>query len=146
MNLIRGDGEGMWDLHLDSVQKAVKLLEGMDATNYKRWGETYLEDMRRLSVTAPEVHRAFMIRQFVVKRAIGEFNAVGSDLALEQSIQRSKKSPGGVIGKTQEAKFVAEWETIYHEMLGVSNLYPEVSGIRMQNQCKRRRERFVTKK
>ena len=88
MNLIRGDGEGMWDLHLDSVQKAVKLC--VDATNYKRWGETYLEDMRRLSVTAPEVHRAFMMGQFVVKRAIGEFNAVGLDLALEQSIQRSK--------------------------------------------------------
>ena len=117
----------MWDLHLDSVQKAVKLFEAMDATNYKRWGETYLEDMRRLSVTAPEVHRAFMMGQFVVKRAIGEFNAVGLDLALEQSIQRLKKSPGGVIGKTQEAKFVAEWETIYHEMLGVSNLYREVS-------------------
>ena len=127
MNLIRGDREGMWDLHLDSVQKAVKLFEAMDATNYKRWGETYLEDMRRLSVTAPEVHRTFMMGPFVVKRAIGEFNAVGLDLALEQSIQRLKKSPGGVIGKTQEAKFVAEWETIYHEMLGVSNLYREVS-------------------
>ena len=59
--------------------------------------------------------------------------AVGLDLALEKSIQRLKKSPGGVFGKTQEAKFVAEWETIYHEMLGVSNLYREVSGIRMQN-------------
>ena len=90
MNLIRGDGEGMWDLHLDSMQKAVKLFEAMDVTNYKRWGEIYLEDMRRLSVTAPEVHRAFMMGQFVVKRAIGEFNAVGLDLALEQSIQRSK--------------------------------------------------------
>ena len=133
MNLIRGDGEGMWDLHLDSVQKAVKLFEAMDATNYKRWRETYLEDMRRLSVTAPEVHGAFMMGQFEVKRAIGEFNAVGLDLALEQSIQRSKKSTWGVIGKTQEAKFVAEWETIYHEMLGVINLYRKVSGIRMQN-------------
>ena len=86
MNLIRGDGEGMCDLHLDSVQKAVKLFESMDATNYERWEETYLEYMRRLPVTAPEVHRTFMMGQFVVKRAIGEFNAVGLDLALEQSI------------------------------------------------------------
>ena len=46
MNLIRGDGEAMWDLHLDSVQKAVKLFEIMDS-NYERWGETHLEDMRR---------------------------------------------------------------------------------------------------
>ena len=57
--------------------------------------------MRRLPVTAPEVHRAFKMGQFVVKRAISEFNAVGLGLALEQSIQRSKKIPGGVIGKTQ---------------------------------------------
>ena len=76
---------------------------------------------------ATEVHGAFMMGHFVVKRAIGEFNAVGLDLALEQSIQRSKKSPEGVIGKTQEAKFVAEWEKIYHEMLGASNLYREAS-------------------
>ena len=47
MNLIRGDGEAMWNLHLDSMQKAVKLFEIMDSTNYERWGETYLEDMRR---------------------------------------------------------------------------------------------------
>ena len=86
MNFIRGDGEGMWDLHLDSVQKAVKLFEAMDATNYERWEETYLEYMRRLPVTAPEVHRTFMMGHFVVKRAIGEFNAVGLDLDLEQSI------------------------------------------------------------
>ena len=103
----------MWNLHCNSVQKAVKFFEAMDATNYERWGETYLEDMRRLPLTAPEVHRTFMVGPFVVKRAIGEFNAVGLDLALEQSIKRSKKSPGGVTGKRQEAKFVAEWETIY---------------------------------
>ena len=103
----------MWNLHLNSVQKTVKFFEAMVATNYKRWGETYLEDMRQLPVTAPEVHRTFMVGPFAMKRAVGEFNAVGLDLALEQSIQRSKKSPGGVTGKTQEAKFVAEWETIY---------------------------------
>ena len=97
MNLIRGDSEGMWYLNLDFMQKAVELFEAMDATNYERWRETYLQDMRRLPVTAPEVHRAFMMGQ----RAISEFNAVGLDLALEQSIQRSKKTPGGVIGKTQ---------------------------------------------
>ena len=94
----------MWNLHLNSVQKTVKFFEAIYATNYERWGETYLEDMRQLPVTAPEVHRTFMVGPFVMKRAIGEFNAVGLDLALEQSIQRSKKSPGGVTGKTQEAK------------------------------------------
>ena len=36
MNLIRGDGEAMLDLHFDSVQKAVKLFEIMDSTNYER--------------------------------------------------------------------------------------------------------------
>ena len=87
----------MWDLHLDYMQKAVELFEAIDATNYERWRETYLEDMRRLPVTAPEVHRAFMMGQFVVKRAISKFNAVGLDLALEQSIQRSKKTPREVI-------------------------------------------------
>ena len=69
----------MRNLHLNSVQKTVKFFEAMDATNYERWGETYLEDMRQLPVTAPEVHRTFMVGPFAMKRAVGEFNAVGLD-------------------------------------------------------------------
>ena len=36
-------------------------------------------------------------------------------MCLEQTINRSQKSPGGIIGSTKKKKFVAQWE-IYTEV------------------------------
>ena len=49
-------------------------------------------------------------------------------MCLEQTINRSQKSCGGIIGSTNRKKYVAQWEIIYHEMLVVSNVQREVSG------------------
>ena len=51
------------------------------------------------------------------------FNAVSTDLALEQAIQRSAKSFNVIIGKTKSADCVAEWFLIYHEELAITNTY-----------------------
>ena len=48
-------------------------------------------------------------------------------MRLEQTINRSQKSAGGIIGITKRKQFVAQWEIIYHEMLAVVNLQDEVS-------------------
>jgi len=50
-------------------------------------------------------------------------------MALEQTINRSQKSASGIIGNTRKKKFVAMWELVYHEMLAVSNLFRELSGV-----------------
>ena len=50
----------------------------------------YLEDMHMLPVTAPGVYQAFMAGKFVGKRTHGKFNAVGADMALEQTIGRKR--------------------------------------------------------
>ena len=85
--------------------------------------------MRRVPATAPEVYQQFMAGQFPVKRKPGQFKAVAADMCLEQTINRSQKSPGGIIGSTKKKKFVAQWEINYHELLSVSNLYRQVSGV-----------------
>ena len=133
LNLIRADREGLFELHLDSVQQSQKIFAALDATNYLRWSSLYLEDMRRLPVTAPETHQAFMEGHFVVKRTPGKFRAVGLDMCLEQTINRSMKGSGGIIGSTRKKNSVAEWEIVYHEMLAVSNLHREKSGVKKQN-------------
>jgi len=48
-----------------------------------------MEDMRKLPQIAPYVHQAFLAGKFVVKRAHGLFKAVGVDICLEQTINRS---------------------------------------------------------
>ena len=128
-NLVRADREGDWELHLQAVQALLPIFAAFDSTNYLRWCALYLEDMHKLPVTAPNVYQAFTAGKFVVKRTYGKFNAVGADMALEQTINRSQKSASGIIGSTRKKKFVAMWELIYHEMLAISNLFRELSGI-----------------
>ena len=86
--------------------------------------------MHKLPETAPEVYKAFTAGKFVIKRTPGKFKAVGADMALEQTINRSQKSTGGIIGSTRRKQYVARWELIHHEMIAITNLHREVGGIR----------------
>ena len=128
-NLVHADRDGDWTLHLHAIQALLPIFAAFDSTNYLRWCSLYLEDMHKLPDTAPDVYRAFMAGKFVVKRTHGKFNAVGADMALEQTINRSQKSASGIICNTRKKKFVAMWEIIYHEMLAISNLFRELCGV-----------------
>ena len=48
-------------------------------------------------------------------------------MKLDQTIQRSNKSSGGVIGKTRNKKFVIEWELACHEILSICNVFRNVT-------------------
>jgi hypothetical protein len=62
-------------------------------------------------------------------RTHGVFRAVSVDMALEQKINRSRKSAFGIIGNTRIKKLVPMWELTYHEMLVKSNIFRKLSGI-----------------
>ena len=66
------------------------------------------------------------IHMFVGKTNTGSFNDVAPDMKLEQTIQRSKKGAGGIIGQTKRSPFVSERELVYHEILGISNSFSEI--------------------
>ena len=91
-DLVRADCEGTWDLHLQSVQAVLPLFARYDRINYLRWGSVYLEDIRKLAQDAPSVFENFKAGKFVVKRIEGQFAAVGADMGLEQTINRSQKT------------------------------------------------------
>ena len=128
-DLVRADREGNWQLHLQTIQSALPIFAGCDHTNYYRWAAVYLEDMRRLQKDAPDVYENFAAGKFSIKRTAGKFNAIGADMCLEQTINRSQKSASGIIGSTKKKKFVAQWEIIYHEMLAVVNIQWQISGV-----------------
>ena len=128
-DMVRADREGDWQLHLLTVQNVLPLFAVFDKVNYLRWCSVYIEDMRQLPHKAPEIWEAFMDGRFVVKRKGGLFNAVGADLCLEQTINRSQKSASGIIGSTKQKSFVAKWELIYHEMFALSKAQRELSEI-----------------
>jgi hypothetical protein len=65
----------------------------------------------------------FMAGKFVVKRQGGPFSDVAADMALEQTINKSSKSSGGIIGSTKKKVFVGQWNLTYHELLAVGNAF-----------------------
>ena len=79
--------------------------------------------MRTLKDDHPKLHAEFVKGHFVVKSNTGSFNAVAPDMKLEQTIQRSQKSSGGIIGQTRQCDYVSEWEMCYHEVLAISNTF-----------------------
>ena len=71
---------------------------------------------------------------FAVKHNPGKFKAIGMEQTLEQTINRSSKSQGGIIGSTRKKASVAQWQLIHHKMLAVHNLQCSLSGVR-QDGC-----------
>lgn len=87
------------------------------------YGHFYnLEDMRRLPKTALEVHEMFMKGKHVIWYQ-HKFTAVTVDMELEQTVNRSQKSSSGIVGRTKQKQFVAEWELTHLERLTISNLF-----------------------
>ena len=58
--------------------------------------------MQNLPETAPDVYKAYLSGNVSVKRTQGEFNSVGVDMCLEQTINRWSKKKGGLLEKRKE--------------------------------------------
>ena len=128
--MLRADREGLWELHLDALQRALFEFAAWDATNYLCWGTVYFEDARHLQETAPEIFRQFsQFHSFSIKDTPGRFIAVGGDQKLEQTINLSTKSSDCVLGHAKQKQFIALWDMIYHEMMAVKNLHREYSEV-----------------
>ena len=85
--------------------------------------------MKQLPTTHPYIHKAFISGRFGVKRSARHWSSVGADMCREQTINRTQKGPGGVIGSTKRKMSVAKWEIVYHERLAISNSFREVTGM-----------------
>ena len=112
-NLIEADKTGNWDGHLQCVQDLV--LE-CDSLNYLRYGSWYLEKMRKLEKEYPETYQELKRGLFVVSP--GSFRANSPDMRLKQTIQRSKKCFGGIIGQTRKL--------LFYKILAISKYFSDI--------------------
>ena len=65
---LRADREGLCNLHLDSVERAMHQFAGFDSTNYLRWGAVYLKDMRNLSETIRKEANIKAVMPFILEK------------------------------------------------------------------------------
>ena len=77
LDLIRADREGLWELHLDAMQRALYEFSAWGCTNYLRWGTVYLEDC--LSMPEEVCANFAENHSFSVKQKPGIFTAVDGD-------------------------------------------------------------------
>ena len=120
-NLVRSDRDGDFLLGVRSIQQLCPIFLGLDGINYLRYASFYLELLKQLENTHPALYNEFLKGSHVIKCQRRSFSAVSPDMKLEQSIQRSAKSSGGIIGASKKDEFVAEWSLIFHEVLGICN-------------------------
>ena len=129
LRFIRAEREGIWSLHLASLNEMVPYMFEYDHNTYARWVPIYLSDMQNLPSSAPEVFSEFEAGNFVVKRAHGSFNQIWTDMALEQSINKHAKGHGGLTGMTRKKQAVEKWHITAHSRAEISQSVRNMSSV-----------------
>ena len=105
LHLIRAEREGNFDLHLNAMCKSLPWFRAAGKLNYAKYTPIYVADMRALEEQHPQSFQHLVSGGFVVRRTNNHnFNAVSTDQALEQTINREGKNQGGIIGLTLRKK------------------------------------------
>ena len=99
---IHATRDGLWELHLTSLDGLCKYLFAHDKQKYARLVPLYLAEMTALQTTNPDIYQEFMVGNFTVNKNPIPFCAVGVDHALEH-INRMMKVTGGFVGIAQNA-------------------------------------------
>ena len=114
LRLLRAERDGMFELHLIAVCETIPWCRAADRGNYVRYLPGYLNDMVTLQQKQPKFYQYLRDGGFVVRLSSRRFNAVATDQALEQTINREGKSQGGVIGFTLRKGALTRWMATRH--------------------------------
>lgn len=100
---VNAERAGHWEQHLIEARNMLPYTVSSGHSKYMSCLPIYLNEMRNLSDTAPEVHKEFESGNFAVRQTSGSFNGVWTDLALEQTYNKE--------GKTSLFKGITQSET-----------------------------------
>ena len=107
---IRASREGNWELHLSVFREMLPFFFILNHINYAKYGAYYLCTMRRLADTHPHVHNQLMDGHFSVQLSDkNPFAKIPEDQAIEETVNKSSKIPGGIVGKSRNKNAVGRW-------------------------------------
>ena len=109
---LHAEREGVWQKHISVRSSIAKIIVAADHNKYTKVIVTYLEEMRNLPETAPEVYDEFNKGNFIVKRSANRFNGIWTDMALEcfQNCDANGRSgQAGLKGITLNAQTQEKW-------------------------------------
>ena len=110
LNLIYATRTGSWELYLSCMEEVIPWTFAYDRQNHARYLVPFLKDMRGLSVTMPEVYRAFKDGQFSVQMSKDNpFGRNEAEKTIENTINRDYKTGGGYVGFSANFATAQKW-------------------------------------
>ena len=89
LNLIFGTRPGDWELYLACIEEVIPWAFAYDRLNYARYLIPFLNDMRELQSSKPEVYGAFLSGEFSVQMShTNGFGGNEADKTIENTIHR----------------------------------------------------------
>ena len=99
LTFIRATREGNWSLHLECIREMLPWYFAYDHVNYARYLPVYLLHMIQLPETHPEAQMMLENGEFGVQRTTEHgFAQLPIDQTIEQTLNRSMKTKGGIVG------------------------------------------------
>ena len=114
LRLLRAERDGLFELHLIAVCETIPWCRAADRGNYVRYLPGYLNDMVTLQQKQQKFYQYLRYGRFVIRLSSRRFNAVATDQALEQTINREGKRQIGVIGFTLRNGALTRWMATRH--------------------------------
>ena len=110
LNLIFATRSGNWELYLACTEEVIPWAFAHDRHKYARSLLPFLNDMRDLPATFPEVYAAFCNGEFSVQMSPSNpFGGNEADKTIENTINRDCKTGGGYIGFSASFPATQRW-------------------------------------
>lgn len=93
---IQAERTGNWDLHLQAVEAMLPYFAASNHFLYAKSARVYLQNMKQLETTNPDVFDNFQNGSHVIRRSEKFWAGLSSDLVIEQVLMRSLKTNGGL--------------------------------------------------
>ena len=115
LTFIRATREGNWPLHLECIREMLPWYFAYDHVNYARYLPLYLIHMIQLPETHPEAQIMLENGEFGVQRTTEHgFSQMPVDQTIEQTLNRSTKTKGGIVDFSLKKNAVQRWLLTAH--------------------------------
>ena len=141
MNFVRATREGNWGLHLECIKEMLPWFFAYDHTNYARYLPVYLAQMMLLPETHPEARALLLNGDFGVQRATSHgFSQIPVDQTIEQTLNRSTKTKGGIVGFSLRKGAVQRWMITAHSRASFVDKCRKMTTGVQESQCRLHKE------
>ena len=106
---IAAERTSKWNSHLQSLRKMLNLFAATAHRNYAKSARYYYQEMKKLPQTHPKLHDLFINGRHTVHRSKKHYNGIPTDLCIEQTVMRSAKTQGGLIGRSWSEPSMKTW-------------------------------------